>query len=268
MGWNIYRVSLRLMAPLHIGWKRSSNFQQTRPYVPAKNIWGALIARLAETDGNYAAMKTKVSAQLRFSYFYPSTKPDYVSLWPWDNEDMFNWLFMNSYVSSALNNKLADRGYLHEIEHIASRARDGSQVYLIGYVFERENIQLPWIDALNHLQLGGERSTGWGRVKIERKLQKIENNQLFGYQVDVTGDQPLLKMEKGKSILAHVAADNGLKFKGILEPMIGRDTKDTVPGKGFGAEITTRICWMPGTIFEGDDGKFLIEPEGVWIPVN
>lgn len=117
-------------------------------------------------------MKTKVSAQLRFSYFYPSTKPDYVSLWPWDNEDMFNWLFMNSYVSSALNNKLADRGYLHEIEHIASRARDGSQVYLIGYVFERENIQLPWIDALNHLQLGGERSTGWGRVKIERKLQK------------------------------------------------------------------------------------------------
>lgn len=264
MGWNIYRVSLRLAAPLHIGWKRGSNFQQTRPYVSAKNLWGALIARLAEMDGNYAKMQTIVSDQLRFSYFYPSTNSGYVSLWHWDNEDMFEWLFMNSYVSSALNAKLADRGYLHEIEYIASRARDGSQVYLIGYVLVKENTLLPWMNALNNLQLGGERSTGWGKVRLEDKPQKIENKQCFDYQLDVTGDQPLIIMGHGKPVLAHVIANDGLKCKGTLEPMIGRNTKDSLPGKGFGAEITTQICWMPGSAVEENLTFEILPKDGIW----
>ena len=37
--WTAYRVVLRLRGPMHIGNGRVGNIQQTRPYVPGRNIW-------------------------------------------------------------------------------------------------------------------------------------------------------------------------------------------------------------------------------------
>lgn len=271
MGWISYCVSLRLLSPLHIGWKRSSNLQQTRAYVPAKNLWGAMVAQLANYNGNYSDMQDKVKKQLRFSYFYPSVHSDDVSLWPWDNEDEFAWLYLNSYVSTALNNKLADRGYLHETEYIAPLTRERNQVYLIGYVYAREDTTLPWEDVIKHIQLGGERSTGWGRVRLEREPEKVKEGCFNRYSMNCTGDQLYIQLNDKKTFFAHVAMDDETesKCRGVLEPLIGRDTKSTEIGKGFGASISSKICWMPGTVFTGKtNGKFEIDPEGIWKLVN
>ena len=46
MTWTVYRVTWRLLAPMHIGWRKLGNMQQTRPYVTGRNLWGAFTARL------------------------------------------------------------------------------------------------------------------------------------------------------------------------------------------------------------------------------
>jgi hypothetical protein len=265
--WHLFQVTLKLISPLHIGWKRSSNLQQTRMYVPARNIWGAFIAQLSVTDGKYFEMKTKVNQQFRFSYFYPSTAVEQVSLWPWDDEELFSWLYLNSYVSTALNEKAADRGFLHETEYIAPRTRENQQVYLLGYVLVRKDAVLPWQEILNHLRLGGERNSGWGRVQKEACIIKDTNSFMFDndkYPLNYESEQPFITIQKRAPFLAHVLAGQEQDYQGILEPLIGRNTVSQTEGRGFGEKIMNRICWVPGTVCGESQQKFVIEPEGFW----
>ena len=85
MTWTAYQVSFRLLSPLHIGWRKLGNLQQTRPYVPGRSLWGALTARLTrELVGcNYRCIGAKVDKELAFTYFYPSIQHNSVTVWPW-----------------------------------------------------------------------------------------------------------------------------------------------------------------------------------------
>src|SRR3990172_6355082 len=78
MSWNVYDIAFRLISPLHIGYRKVSNLQQTRGYVPSKTLWAALTARLTG-DTIYRAQRKdyehvgeKINRHIRFSYFYPS----------------------------------------------------------------------------------------------------------------------------------------------------------------------------------------------------
>lgn len=261
--WYSYQVTLKLISPLHIGWKRSSNLQQTRMYVPAKNLWGAMIAQMASANGQYLKIKDDVNRQLRFSYFYVSDGKDLV--WPWTNEDGFAWSYLNSYVSTALNQKAADRGFLHETEYIAPRTRDKQEVYLKGYVLVRKDATLPWEEALNHLQLGGERNSGWGRVQ-KIACEKGTDEFWFDYPVECSGEKPYITVEKEKPFLAHVLANSNQNYQGTLEPLIGRNTVSQDPGKGFGKDVKGLVCWMPGTTNPNASQKYMIGSEGIWEP--
>jgi hypothetical protein len=268
MTWTAYQVTFRLLSPLHIGWRKLGNLQQTRPYVTGRSLWGAFTARLTRESGsnNYEGIGKRVDQQLAFTYFYPSILPDRVLLWPWpDQWDEFAWTFLGSYASTALENaRNAEAGSLHETEYIAPYIRnqgpdqEPTPVYLVGYIFAKDDCGLSWQNVLDRLQLGGERGYGWGRVCL--KEEPVKDKKCFGYDLDCTGDRPRITVSNGKELLAHTDVES-VKSNEAIEPLVGRETgSDT----GFGKNLTkARICWIPGnTLFE--EKTFRIQPKGIW----
>jgi len=268
MTWTAYKISFRLLSPMHIGWHKLGNLQQTRPYVTGRSLWGALTARLTREAGNsnYHEIGEQVDDQLAFTYFYPSMEPSKVDLWPWpdDQWDKFTWTFLGSYASTALENaRNAEAGSLHETEYIAPYTREGQQVYLVGYIFEKDTCNLNWQSALGKLQFGGERGYGWGRVHAKDGYKKINDNNCFDYDVLLDSDRPKLKALGNLHMLAHTRADiDNVGNRGVaIEPLIGRETKEV---SGFGKNHSqAEICWIPGgSVNDGE--TFHIQQKGVW----
>lgn len=272
MTWTAYQVSFRLLSPMHIGWRKLGNLQQTRPYITGRSLWGALTARLTREAGrsNYLDIGRQVDEQLAFTYFYPSIQPDSISLWPWPNQwDEFAWTFLGSYASTALENgRNAEVGSLHETEFIASYARKFAPdkkpepVYLVGYIFEKDNYSIKpyWQDVLSKLQFGGERGYGWGYALLQ-DCKSVDNGKCFDYDLSCQEDRPQISVPEGKELLAHTTAvDNG-DVNGSIEPLVGRTTeKDT----GFGKILSSaEICWVPGGKVKKDE-IFQIKAKGIW----
>jgi hypothetical protein len=279
MTWTAYQVTFRLLSPLHVGWRKLGNLQQTRPYVTGRSLWGALTARLTREAGgnNYIDIGKEVDKQLAFTYFYPSTRPDDipVRLWPWPEEwDKFAWTFLGSYASTALENaRNAEAGSLHETEFIAPYARkatpDGEPipVYLVGYIFEKDNytIKRSWRDRdiLNNLQLGGERGYGWGRVHLRGDCKSVSNGKCFDYDLLLDGDRPRLKAPGELRLLAHTRTDtDSAGNRGVaIEPLVGRETQEAT---GFGKNHSrAQVCWVPGGKVTENE-TFQIQPKGIW----
>lgn len=269
MSWTAYRVTFKLLSPVHVGWHKLGNLQQTRPYITGRSLWGALTARLTRQYGSdkYKDMGKKVDDQLAFTYFYPSKspEPDGVELWPWREQwDKFAWTFLSSYASTALENgHSSEAGSLHETEFISPRTRDGQQVYLVGYFFKKDSCELEWEIALSKLQLGGERGYGWGRVKL-CICESVKPETCFGYKFTETEEYPHLQALDEMRLLAHTYAGEEDDRKGTIEPFIGRETDDKAR---FGRTITpAEVCWTPGSVAKKGDA-FYIMPRGIWKPV-
>ena len=270
MEWTAHQISFRLLSPMHIGWRKSGNLQQTRPYVTGRSLWGALTARLTRESGqvNYEKVGEQVDERLAFTYLYPSTKSDQVTLWPWGEDwDEFAWMYLGSYVSTALaDGHGAEEGSLHETEFISPRTRDGRRVYLTGYIFVRDDFGvLPLKSTLSKLQIGGERGYGWGRLAQEigygEKIIKNGDPCFQGFQLAGGTGRPILEaMSSATSLLAHITID-GESAAGEIEPLIGRET-DTA-GKYGQMTSKPEICLKPGTTLM-PSARFSIEPKGLW----
>ena len=273
MAWKAYQVVLRLLSPMHIGWIKQGNLQRTRPYVTGKALWGALTARLTRDHpdlGDYPTVGQRVRDELAFSYFYPAVGED-VNLWPWEKPDEFAWRYLGSYASTALDygRNTAEEGSLHETEFIAPYTRDSQQVYLVGYIFERQGCTLPWQDVLSRLQLGGERTYGWGRVRCPDGPASVPAGELlFGrYAMQLDRDRPVLRASQDVPLLAHALAAEFQgrqpvsSVRGPVEPLLGRETD---PQGRFGAHLPeARICWTPGGILTAD-AEIIIGEYGIW----
>jgi hypothetical protein len=292
MSWTAYRVGFRLLSPVHVGWRKLGNLQQTRPYLTGRSFWGALTARLTRefvsqpSGKDYERIGEHVDKQLAFTYFYPSTlsDPDEIRLWPWPEEqwDVFAWTFLGSYASTALENgRSAEAGSLHETEFIAPYVRNDIPdkepvpVYLVGYIFEKDiptsdedDVLSNWKKVLGKLQFGGERSYGWGRIHSVESREGFNEGKCFGYQVIDAGDHIQLKALETSRLLAHTIFNdtdigNDLSGRGVpLEPFFGRETKSSV---GFGTSFTKQveICWIPGGKVNAGE-TFQIEAKGIW----
>jgi hypothetical protein len=258
MTWAKYALHFRLLQPLHIGYRRVGNLQQTRTYVPAKVMWASLTARLTRQthhrpSGNqYDEIGRMVEQYFRFSYFYPALE-DKQPYYHWDNASNFAYRFLNSYASTALNydQYAAEEGLLHEVEFIAPYARplndgESSSVYLVGYLYVRDDLDeklQDWWAALHKLQLGGERGYGWGRVQLICGLQK---------PVDEGLNEPQVEYKAGKKIMTHALAvdKNGRKavtnVTGPIEPLVGweRDNDETNSRKWRVSQAI--VCYAPG----------------------
>ncbi len=269
MAWTMYRVTLRLLSPLHVGHFKQGNVQRTRPYVTGRALCGALTARLTRDNpnlgSNYQNVGEQVNQQLAFSYFFPSTEKDKVTLFPWDDPDQFTCLYLNTYASTALDytRNTALEGSLHETEYIAPVTREGEPVYLVGFLFEKSGCSLNWRDALNRLQLGGERTYGWGRVRLAGKPEQPPSFWP-GWQVNLDGTRPTLQASNGTSprAYAHVQVD-GVTARGPLEPLVGRETKNANQhGETLSSAV---ICWAPGSQIQ-HQSTLQIDSFGLWKP--
>lgn len=131
MKWQMYQLRFRLLSPLHVGRSKVGNIQLARPYVMARQMWGALTVKLTRMaqcgewkppndvilgDYVYVRMGEQVGQQITFSYFYPedeNAKPlfprftDKGLMYGADGHnltaDIFAWRYLNSYASTALN---------------------------------------------------------------------------------------------------------------------------------------------------------------------
>ncbi len=274
MTWKMYKVVLRLLAPLYIGHMKLGNVQRTRHYVTGKALWGALTARLTRdtSQGNdYVGMGKRVNDELAFTYFYPAIADD-VDKWPWDDTDEFAWRYLNTYASTALNysHNSAEAGGLHETEFIAPRTRpfandESEQVYLVGYVFERDDCALDWRTALSRLQLGGERTYGWGRVRLENHPAESESFW-SGWSIELNHDRPRLRAQGDKAPLYAYTLTNGFsKAQGSIEPLLGRETNEA--GAHGKVLKDARICWVPGAQV-AQDAWLQIGNYGIWQTVG
>jgi len=267
MSWTAFKVILHLLTPLHIGAGQLGNVQRTRPYLTGKSLWGALTARLTRDDpelgGNYAAVGRRVNDELAFSYFYPAVGEE-VDLWPWSDPDRFAWRYLGSYTGTALDysRNAAEEGSLHETEFIAPTTRDGQQVYLVGYIFEQTGCSLPWRRALGRLQLGGERTYGWGRTEL--KAVELVTSPFFNlHQVDLDGDRPVVRLTSEFRFLAHARASGteAMAADGRLAPLVGRDTQ---AADHHGQRLVfTGVYWEPGAVAK-DQRPARIGEYGLW----
>lgn len=284
MIWRVYKVVFRLRSPMHIGWRKVSNLQMTRPYVTGRALWGALTARLTRNTSSGLAIDStayqetgkKVHDTLAFTYFYPALKKKdgYQVVWPWGNEETdFCRRFISSYVSTALvyPQHSAAEGFLHEVEFLSPRTLDtGEPVYLVGYVFARKDDALKWREALRYLQLGGERGYGWGRVELVVCLEQ-KDYSLFdaAATVEIDGDRPAIVLFRDKHLLAHTAhtgAEDKLTIDGIdgiigiIEPLVGREWSDQ-PGQKV---VPDGIYYAPGSKVNAESRRFRIGKFGLW----
>lgn len=280
MAWKAYEVIFRVRGPLHIGWGKVGNVQRTRPYVTGRALWGALTMRLtrdgsqgpATNSGEYEKVGKEVHDNLAFTYFYPALelhedqqdKHHYKVMWPWEDEAAFRRRLLSSYQSTALTYpaQSAAEATLHEVEFIAPRTLDtGEQVFLKGYVFEKNGSNLQWQTAFDQLQIGGERGYGWGKVELAECPREIKNGAKLFNQLDFDGSKalPCVSAPVKTHLLAHTSASDTVKIAGQVEPLVGREWQ-TYPGERVACN---GIYFLPGSRLE-EDKTFAIEPFGVW----
>jgi hypothetical protein len=273
MSWIQYRIVLRLISPMHIGWRKVGNLQQTRKYVTGKVFWASLTARLTRDmkRGNqnnaYSDIGEELQECFRFGYFYTALKKDDVGniesvedlimYYPW--EENFDYMFLDSYVSTAMDHKRggSKEGTLHEVEFVSPRSRKGQQVYLIGDIWVKEKISEKiegWDTSLGYLQLGGERSYGWGRVE-----------PVFDPVILCRVNRDVVEREinRNERVLAHVVACTIQdELSGFIEPLVGWE-RDARRG-GWTLTDRVELAFVPGSVVACDWMSFVVDRFGLW----
>jgi hypothetical protein len=279
MTWTRYRLCFQLLSPLHIGYRKVGNLQQTRDYVPGKSLWAALTARLTRdaipgaSGADYQRIGQKVNEQFRFTYLFPALDKAGPPCCPWWDEATFAYRFLSSYASTALDyeRQSAAQGLLHEVEFIGPRARaldgeDPPQVFLLGALYVRDALDAElagWKKALKRLHLGGERGYGWGRLRLETDLSAPEQTGL---------PAPQVRLQKGEAITAHALAAVAAGWRAVsgvrgpVEPLIGweRNNRDR---ENIWRLSDVLICYAPGGTVDADT-TFVIGPYGIWEAVS
>ena len=152
-------------------------------------------------------------------------------------------------------------GSLRETEFIAPSARDGRPVFLVGDIWVQEDDLPPglagWKNALQRLQVGGERGYGWGRMQLETDLS--QPGEL---------SDPVVLLQTGHPITAHALAvnTNGGKavphVEGPVEPLVGWERK---PDGRYGLTDKPIIAYAPGAIaIPKQNLRVRIGPYGIW----
>ncbi|MFP4435653.1 MAG: hypothetical protein ACLFVO_00080 [Chloroflexaceae bacterium] len=284
MTWHRYDLVFRLLSPLHVGYRKTGNLMQTRRYLPGKNLWAALTARLTRdhvpgaTYHAYQCIGDMLKTHFRFTYLYPAlpqnstqnvtSTADVTVCYPWHDPELFDYRLLSSYAGTALNydRQAAEDSLLHEVEFIRSYAEpvdDGEPlpVYLAGAVYtqaELPNELNSWKEALQRIELGGERKYGWGRVRLASPLDRWHE------QVD----EPSVSCQTDDAVQAHVHT-HGADLVGRVEPLVGWERNNTDTGSNWRLSPAT-ICFVPGSVVKrvAQPLTFEIGAFGIWQQVN
>jgi hypothetical protein len=243
MGWNFYKVTLEAKSPIHIGYgAKLGTVAKTRYYILAKHMWAALTNVLAQKHSeNYKTVGDALKMHPRFSYFYIKHNdnlyaPKYVSSEGLKfgvlSVEEFEQKFISSFGSTAMGSKVLDVQQLTGLE----------------------------------IQVGGERTYGFGKVKIK---ELSEAKDLFEHFDAELSYEPTLKPKKNTfytyaHVLTEKTTDLIKNVSGDLEPLVGREW---CREKGAGRYIThAQICYVPGTqITLLQPTELKITQDGLWI---
>ncbi len=253
--------------------------KHTRPYVPGRNLWAAVAAKmvLTGTSVSYTEARDEIDKHFCFGYLFPTLMDKTVFVPFYENgtvlfgpgsamsKQEFEYCFLGSTAHTALSleNRCAEEGSLHEVECILPRARpDGESVYLTGALFVRRQSDNSNLETLlRDLQVGGERTYGMGRIQLS-EMQPVSNGIFAGFTLDLSAESPVVR---GRSpIPAHWILDRSIPAsptaEGDVEVLVGRDTSDS----GYGVNLApARLCWAPGSVPDASRA-FRISPQGFW----
>ena len=237
MDWVHYALRFRLRSPLHVGHRRVGNLMQTKPYVPGKPLWAALTARLTRdthtypSRADYKCVGDTLAKNFRFGYLWPSLDGERPCFF-WDYEG-FEYTLLASYVSTALDysRSAADEGTLHEVEYLSPYTRDeGRPVFLVGDLWVQDSLPEKlngWKDALGRIQLGGERSYGWGRVRLLeiKDGRRGSGRTVTGFRWEIRDaegeDEVVFQLPEGGRLPAHAlaAGEGAVPMEAIQGPV-------------------------------------------------
>ena len=272
MGWQHYRLVFRLRSPLHIGYRKSGNLMETRRYVPGKNLWAALTARLTRDYHNgsrgseYRRIGDLVREHFRFGYLWPSLDSE-LPCFPWGDED-FDYLFLGGLSSTALEHdqRAAQDGTLHDVEFIAPMTRTRKPVHLIGDLWVRDGLPADvssWEESLRSLALGGEQGYGWGRVQMEGGPCQSPKERALGNLEWEANDEVVITVPADGCITAHALAAGDNAVTGIIgpvEPLVGWERRES---GGYGLTRQVDVAYAPGAVVS-EEIRVRVGEYGVW----
>ena len=275
MAWKHYRLLFRLESPLHVGYRKVGNLMQTRRYVPGKNLWAAMTVRIVWLAGQgnsaraYQAVGETLKKHVRFGYLWPAhaTEKDEHGRWilpttphfPWWKEARWDYLYLDSRARTAIDPDIgtAAEGMLYDVEYIMPYTREGNPVYLIGDLWVRHEmpshvdvngttIPLQWQEALQRLQIGGERTYGWGRIALETELEpSADHMTTWQWKWCEEHDDVILHNRQHKHLPAHALA----------APL-----SDEQPLAGIQGPVEPWLGWEYRGQFRLSDVRILYEP--------
>ena len=309
MGWTAYKLVYQSMSPIHIGWHTLGYINLTRYYIPGRTMWGAFTANLTRAHGrgvgDYKSFGDLLREHVLVSYFYPALDPE-EPLLPKFAEDglrygpkpayAFERQFIKSYGQTAVlpDTNTAEDQSLHESEFIAPVVEeevDGSaqqkMVYFVGYLFIRNGCvaetkggvqEVSWDEgtgmnlraALSEVFVGGDRTYGWGRLRLDSHRTIANTTEFFNAAEFVGSDErPVVRLPLDGAIPAHLSIDAGLALKGDIEPLVSREWNDKGPGQAVIPLNSKTFHWMPGSILMESGSQqrtFSIGPYGILVP--
>jgi len=283
--WVCYKTVFSADSPVHIGWHRLGLIERTRYYIPARAIWGTLIAALAPSrfpGSGVPAMYEKTTSEfaqcMRFTCFFAAAGLD-AELWrpKYDSPHglMYGSLsaadfesrFVFSQTSAALDPSTftALDGALHESEYLCftNGNKHTGALHFIGYLIFKESLAADLAKALSTVSIGAERNYGWGRLQL-RYFQKT-TEPLFGEFNLTVGpiNAPSMRASSGAFLPAHLLHRPGkTNLAGGLELLGGRDWAPKVGSGGSLGELA--LCWAPGSKVQDKEATFEIGERGIW----
>jgi len=293
MSWNLYRWVWRLEAPLYIGMPPAGVLNRCRLYVPARVMHGAVTAELARIsydglDVDYGKKGHETGLNCRFTYLYPAEKinGEYYAWLPkyehkeshesrmkeklktglyWFRQDGkgmtdrdFRCYLLDSRAGTAIAPKTdtAEDGTLRETECINPwwrKTDKSSPVYLLGYVFLRENRFSRQFKEVDTLYIGGDTRYGLGKI-IREKWDTA--NDIFGHSFESDKEYPEIL---SKHVFGHVPVHD----KNANSNMFGN--KEQI-GSWDINKLWRKdgLSWTPGSYLK-NEVQWKIDTYGFWV---
>lgn len=286
MSWSLHRWTWALEAPLFVGMSPAGSLNRCRLYVPARAIWGAVTAELAQRQEkgfpDYQALGTRLREGARFTYLYPAEKDgDTWRAWLptyeeragllWRREDRtdarhdlddraMRTRLLGTRPATAVDpsSDTAAEGSLRETECLNTHWRKedgsaGSPLALVGYAFLNvASDPPPNLDPVEELAIGGDTRYGLGRLKLKGVLWiESESSKIFGFATKLGGSDPSVESDR---VLGHA---EGIDLFGQREALGGWDYGSR------GVQHVAGALWVPGSRLERIH-EWSVRPTGLW----
>lgn len=294
MSWSLYRWVWQLESPVFVGIPPAGSLNRCRPYVPARNIWGALTFETSQAAANakefpdYQGQGSKLRKCLRFTYLFPAARVN--STWlawlpayernrglTWRREDctsaqnsdtavsdrQFRRWIIDARPGTAIDadSDTAAEATLRETEYLMTRWRLGSPfggepAALVGYVFLDNSNSSADSVSVDDLKTVRTLFIGGDTRYGLGRLRRIE----FESSDRVFRAQTLLDESEPRVITSHLLAHghSAQDFLGAKETLVGWNRTLNNPLVNIGD-----LQWVPGSR-ANEDVTWKIGPEGFW----